>query len=442
MPFHEGEGASRVDKRHLDKDKGKGKETESAADDAMKRGRIRTEEEQCRGASAPSTRECRHRARQADQEAVVMIDPGPDLIKDARFLSRNLLFGFKTLGLARGRMGGLSHNAEIMCRSFDAAVKWMGAGAGVIGNRMGVLLGGVIEIPVQNHQLLVVAGPASRILSMAVNIFAMPDGREQDRLCPRVKPVVVILIDREKLSGTSMDGLTRVLELSASCFEVEDDQKTVDHFRSLAEPVPTALIHGTAKQSSRTAGPRSWRQLSTSSTTHPPQIADVVVSVGLRLKNLKTSIFTRSRRPRRVPFTPSGRCGSSPAASDGELDFPQAPPLFACPIRRTRSNLRGVPRVRSLKEAAAVVEISTTGPHQEEHVDPIFQVVGAYTPGRGYPGDGLAAGDSRPVHRHRGGAVTPEHKSAALHLSAKQILLATEHRVHHFFLLATERRET
>ncbi|GAA5986698.1 hypothetical protein JCM10908_003861 [Rhodotorula pacifica] len=59
------------------------------------------------------------------KKAVVMVDPGPDPIKDARFLFRNLLFGFKTLGLALNRMGGLGPDAEMMCRFFDAAVKCM-----------------------------------------------------------------------------------------------------------------------------------------------------------------------------------------------------------------------------------------------------------------------------------------------------------------------------
>ncbi|BGP49947.1 transcription-associated protein 1 [Rhodotorula kratochvilovae] len=59
------------------------------------------------------------------KKAVVMVDPGPDPVKDARFLFRNLLFGFKTLGLALNRMGGQGPDAELMCRFFDAAVKCM-----------------------------------------------------------------------------------------------------------------------------------------------------------------------------------------------------------------------------------------------------------------------------------------------------------------------------
>jgi len=59
------------------------------------------------------------------KKAVVMVDPGPDPVKDARFLYRNLLFGFKTLGLALNRMGGQGPDAELMCRFFDAAVKCM-----------------------------------------------------------------------------------------------------------------------------------------------------------------------------------------------------------------------------------------------------------------------------------------------------------------------------
>ncbi|GAA5934352.1 histone acetyltransferase TRA1 [Sporobolomyces koalae] len=59
------------------------------------------------------------------RKAVVMVDPGPDPVKDARFLFRNLLFGFKTLGVALSRMGGQGPDAELMCRFFDAAVKCM-----------------------------------------------------------------------------------------------------------------------------------------------------------------------------------------------------------------------------------------------------------------------------------------------------------------------------
>ncbi|GAA5857110.1 hypothetical protein JCM5353_001350, partial [Sporobolomyces roseus] len=59
------------------------------------------------------------------RKAVVMVDPGPDPVKDARFLFRNLLFGFKTLSIALSRMGGQGPDAELMCRFFDAAVKCM-----------------------------------------------------------------------------------------------------------------------------------------------------------------------------------------------------------------------------------------------------------------------------------------------------------------------------
>ncbi|GAA5832957.1 hypothetical protein JCM3766R1_000374 [Sporobolomyces carnicolor] len=59
------------------------------------------------------------------RKAVVMVDPGPDPVKDARFLFRNLLFGFKTLSTALARMGGTGPDAELMCRFFDAAVKCM-----------------------------------------------------------------------------------------------------------------------------------------------------------------------------------------------------------------------------------------------------------------------------------------------------------------------------
>ncbi|GAA5901376.1 uncharacterized protein JCM6883_000193 [Sporobolomyces salmoneus] len=57
------------------------------------------------------------------RKVVVMVDPGPDPVKDARFLFRNLLFGFKTLSMALTRMGGQGPDAELMCRFFDAAVK-------------------------------------------------------------------------------------------------------------------------------------------------------------------------------------------------------------------------------------------------------------------------------------------------------------------------------
>ncbi|GAA6004124.1 hypothetical protein JCM10207_002438 [Rhodosporidiobolus poonsookiae] len=59
------------------------------------------------------------------RKAVVMVDPGPDPVKDARFLFRNLLFGFKTLAMALNRMGGPGPDADLMCRFFDAAVKCM-----------------------------------------------------------------------------------------------------------------------------------------------------------------------------------------------------------------------------------------------------------------------------------------------------------------------------
>ncbi|GAA6030453.1 hypothetical protein JCM8097_009114 [Rhodosporidiobolus ruineniae] len=59
------------------------------------------------------------------RKAIVMVDPGPDPVKDARFLFRNLLFGFKTLSMALNRMGGQGPDAELMCRFFDAAVKCM-----------------------------------------------------------------------------------------------------------------------------------------------------------------------------------------------------------------------------------------------------------------------------------------------------------------------------
>ncbi|GAA5914481.1 uncharacterized protein JCM6883_004814 [Sporobolomyces salmoneus] len=52
------------------------------------------------------------------RKAVVMVDPGPDPVKDARFLFRNLLFGFKTLSMALTRMGGQGPDAELMCRFF------------------------------------------------------------------------------------------------------------------------------------------------------------------------------------------------------------------------------------------------------------------------------------------------------------------------------------
>ncbi|GAA5937574.1 hypothetical protein JCM10213_008398 [Rhodosporidiobolus nylandii] len=61
------------------------------------------------------------------RKSVVMVDPGPDPVKDARFLFRNLLFGFKTLGMALTRLAGhaAGPDAELMCRFFDAAVKCM-----------------------------------------------------------------------------------------------------------------------------------------------------------------------------------------------------------------------------------------------------------------------------------------------------------------------------
>ena len=149
-------------KRHLDK--GKGKATESDADDAMqvdessadKQGKEAMQVDgsesstsaaaASKDADAPTADgEAKPEAKKDDDEeppllqlddvdverakpikkAVVMVDPGPDPIKDARFLFRNLLFGFKTLGLALNRMGGLGPDAEMMCRFFDAAVKCM-----------------------------------------------------------------------------------------------------------------------------------------------------------------------------------------------------------------------------------------------------------------------------------------------------------------------------
>ena len=149
-------------KRHLDE--GKGKATESDADDAMqvdessadKQGKEAMQVDgsesstsaaaASKDADAPTADgEAKPEAKKDDDEeppllqlddvdverakpikkAVVMVDPGPDPIKDARFLFRNLLFGFKTLGLALNRMGGLGPDAEMMCRFFDAAVKCM-----------------------------------------------------------------------------------------------------------------------------------------------------------------------------------------------------------------------------------------------------------------------------------------------------------------------------
>ncbi|KAK4051001.1 transcription-associated protein 1 [Microbotryomycetes sp. JL201] len=59
------------------------------------------------------------------RRAMVMVDPGPDPVKDARFLFRNLLFGFKTIALTLGRLNGASPDAEIMSRFFESAVKCM-----------------------------------------------------------------------------------------------------------------------------------------------------------------------------------------------------------------------------------------------------------------------------------------------------------------------------
>ncbi|GAA5907251.1 hypothetical protein JCM6882_008402 [Rhodosporidiobolus microsporus] len=58
-------------------------------------------------------------------KAIVMVDPGPDPVKDARFLLRNVIFGFKTLTIAIARLGGPPADAELMCRFFDAACKCM-----------------------------------------------------------------------------------------------------------------------------------------------------------------------------------------------------------------------------------------------------------------------------------------------------------------------------
>ncbi|GAA5822515.1 hypothetical protein JCM11251_006364 [Rhodosporidiobolus azoricus] len=58
-------------------------------------------------------------------KAVVMVDPGPDPVKDARFLLRNVIFGFKTLTIAIARLGGPPADAELMCRFFDSACKCM-----------------------------------------------------------------------------------------------------------------------------------------------------------------------------------------------------------------------------------------------------------------------------------------------------------------------------
>ncbi|SGY18766.1 BQ5605_C014g07468 [Microbotryum silenes-dioicae] len=59
------------------------------------------------------------------KKAMVMTDPGPDPIKDARFLFRNLLFGFKTITSALIKLEGKGPDAEMMCRFFRASVKCM-----------------------------------------------------------------------------------------------------------------------------------------------------------------------------------------------------------------------------------------------------------------------------------------------------------------------------
>ena len=59
------------------------------------------------------------------RKAMVMVDPGPDPVKDARFLFRNVLFGFKTICSALTRMRVAGPDTETMCRFFDAGVKCM-----------------------------------------------------------------------------------------------------------------------------------------------------------------------------------------------------------------------------------------------------------------------------------------------------------------------------
>ncbi|KAM0751100.1 hypothetical protein T439DRAFT_380110 [Meredithblackwellia eburnea MCA 4105] len=60
------------------------------------------------------------------QKTVVMVEPGPDPVKDARFLFRNLLFGFKTIAATLTRLqNGGGPDAEMMCRFFESAVKCM-----------------------------------------------------------------------------------------------------------------------------------------------------------------------------------------------------------------------------------------------------------------------------------------------------------------------------
>jgi transformation/transcription domain-associated protein len=44
---------------------------------------------------------------------------------DARFLFRNLLFGFKTIATTLTRLHGSGPDAEMMCRFFESAVKCM-----------------------------------------------------------------------------------------------------------------------------------------------------------------------------------------------------------------------------------------------------------------------------------------------------------------------------
>ncbi|KAK4050349.1 transcription-associated protein 1 [Microbotryomycetes sp. JL221] len=59
------------------------------------------------------------------RRAMVMVDPGPDPVKDARFLFRNLLFGFKTIALTLTRLSHTGPDAEMMSRFFESAVKCM-----------------------------------------------------------------------------------------------------------------------------------------------------------------------------------------------------------------------------------------------------------------------------------------------------------------------------
>ncbi|KAK4700569.1 transformation/transcription domain-associated protein, partial [Phenoliferia sp. Uapishka_3] len=59
------------------------------------------------------------------QKTTVMVEPGPDPVKDARFLFRNLLFGFKTIAATLQRLQSGGPDAEMMCRFFESAVKCM-----------------------------------------------------------------------------------------------------------------------------------------------------------------------------------------------------------------------------------------------------------------------------------------------------------------------------